>query len=624
MCGVSGIYERDGRPVDAEKLAWMTDLQRHRGPDDRGVWIGGPHGNIGLGHRRLAIVDLSPQGACPMHDVDERAVITYNGEVYNYRELRAELVDKGFSFKSDSDTEVILNAYLAWDLDFVHRLNGMFAMAIWDRALQRLVLVRDRFGVKPLYLRAEGARLSFASEIKPLLSTTGSNRPDLDRLAASLFAHVSDHGDRTMFADVAQLPAGHLLVADADGVLTRRWFQLEPEQDLPGSGPELIERFRELFTDAVNLRLRSDVPVGSCLSGGIDSSSIVLVMDQLRRRGAPDSVAVRTFSAAFDVPGTDERPYQQVVQEAAGALPHLVCPDAGVIASDLDAVVWHQDEPFASPSVSAQYCVMRLAREAGVPVLLDGQGGDELLAGYDPHWAPYLYDLVRGGHLADAAWELVHGRRLLGPGALLRPVADAAPEALHRLLWPAVRPKQFPGLRMPAAAVPRGLGGDVTLAGGRRLDRTLAADVSVVRLPGLLHYEDRNSMAHSVESRTPFLDYRLVQLALALPIELKRHRGETKVALRRAMGSLLPDQVANRRDKIGFATPAAALLADQRLADRIECALASPELDRIPFFHRAEARAAWRSFKHGNTRLAVPMWKLLTLESWARQFQVAA
>ncbi len=469
----------------------MSRLMRHRGPDDEGVVLldvsdggalvlGGPDtpddvyasglpyapgrrtGDrtdaryaVGLLHRRLSIVDLSPAGHQPMCDRDRRSWLVFNGEVYNWVELRRELESLGDTFVSASDTEVILAAYHRWGPECLSRFNGMFALALWDTRERRLFCARDRFGVKPFYYQHEDGRFAFASEPKALVLTQPRPIAGRDEAVRDLLAlDWVDHRDTTFFDGLMQLPAAHWLSVGENGLEIRRWWGLDPARRAPGGPAAWTGEFAELFTDAVRLRLRADVPVGSCLSGGLDSSAVVTTMARL---GAGEQ---HTFSCAYDVPGFDERPHIDAAVAASGARPHLVVPDGADFWSVFDRLAYQQDEPTAGSGLYSQWKVMELAHRAGLKVLLDGQGGDETLAGYFRYLPIALRDRLARGDVAGFARGFgdVAGRLGARHHDRAHPRAVAA-GAIVRAAAPPLRAGQGPragaraaGARVPSAA----------------------------------------------------------------------------------------------------------------------------------------------------------------------------
>ena len=596
MCGIAGFWQAR-EPARLGRLRAMTDRLRHRGPnadgylllDSRGDarWDGTgtpPEGryDLALGHRRLSILDLSDAGTQPMASPDGRSWIVYNGEIYNYLELRTELVALGYAFETGTDTEVLLAAYQEWGPACLTRFNGMWSFALWDGRRQCLFAARDRFGVKPFYYAHTDEGFVFGSEIKALLA-----HPHVPREAnpAIVYDYLSlrlvDHTNETFFAGIQRLPAGHhLTLRQGSAPVIERYWDCRPEfQDdaSPAEEAAAIERFRELFEDAVRIRLRADVPVGSCLSGGLDSSSIVVTANRLMfEEHAIDRALAgdrqRTFSACFEDARFDERQHIDRVIAATGASTYRVFPTGERMWEELPALVDQMDEPFSSTSQYSQYNVMRLARESGVTVTLDGQGADELLAGYPGYHSVFLATLLRAGRISAGAHEALATMRMAGRGRgaaelALRTAYGLVPTqitspirtALSPLLAsrsPEGRSLQVIRPELQARFADRRLGwleGRARAMGDLRLK--LYEDVFQFSLPSLLRYADRNSMAFSIESRMPLLDYRIIEHAFRLPLSLIMRDGWTKWIFRKAMTGALPPEVQWRKDKMGFVTP---------------------------------------------------------------------
>jgi len=525
----------------------------HRGPDGEG-WreLESAAGPVVLAHRRLAVIDTSAAGLQPMADAEERLWITFNGEIYNYRELRDELAGRGHRFRTRTDTEVLLAAWREWGEAALPRLNGMFAFVLFDARRAELVAVRDRFGVKPLYLARVAGGLALASEIKQLLALPElAARLDPERALDFLAGGLLDHTERTLFAGIGQLRGGAMLrvaLADPGGLATpqrRRWYRF-PEAPRPAEADEAAEGFAALLDDSVRLRLRADVTVGSCLSGGLDSSSIVCLVARHTHRLA-------TFSAVHDDPAIDERRFIREVVAVTGAEGHETTPRGAELAASAERLAWMQDEPFGSTSVFAQDRVFALARQHRTKVMLDGQGADEQLGGYAYCFGAFHAGLLRHGRLVRLAAELAAQRRRHGIAAAAQLRALAAASLPDAIRGPLARVGRRPPWILPAFwREHRGGGGP---AGGASLAALSRAQLLATSLPMLLHYEDRNSMAHGIEARLPFLDYRVVEWSLAQGDEHKIVDGETKWMLRRAMSAMLPPAIRDRQDKLGFPTP---------------------------------------------------------------------
>jgi asparagine synthase (glutamine-hydrolysing) len=618
MCGIAGVVA-PGRPAEVETAAAMAAALDHRGPDGDGLWSGD---GVALGFRRLAIIDLSDAGMQPMASTDGRDVLVHNGEIYNYRELRAELEAKGHDFRSASDTEVILAAYREWGVRCVERFNGMWAFAIWDGTRRMLFASRDRFGVKPFYYRHADGRLVFASELKAFRADPAVRlEPNARAIRDYLEQGYLDHTDETFFAEIVKLPPAHCLTLGSEGLRTWRYWALEPRAAPAG---DAAGELRELFLDAVRLRLRSDVPVGTCLSGGIDSSAVACAVDHLLRTEAENARPVgprqRTFTAYFAEPGFDEREYAEAVVERTRAEPHWITFGDGELVDVLDSIVEAQDEPFGSTSIVAQWFVMREARRAGLKVLLDGQGADETLAGYHSYFGPRFADLLAAGRLRELRAELGGYRRLHGAGARAAAVALARPFVPERVRWLA-RGRVRGGSALVGAGL-RGL--DPTPEGDGapyrdRFRRQLHLILTRRGLPELLHYEDRNSMAHSLEARVPFLDYRLVELLFSLEGGELIERGRTKAVLRRALGDLLPPVVRDRVDKLGFVTPEHRWLRG-RLGELAADVFASRSSAERGWVDATAVRRRLERHRRGELDAGFELWRALNLELWARTF----
>ncbi|WP_332448913.1 asparagine synthase (glutamine-hydrolyzing) [Methanoculleus sp.] len=599
MCGIAGQFVLNGGEADAGLVGAMAERLSHRGPDGEGRYFSGP---VGLAHRRLAIIDLSEEGRQPMGSEDGSLQIVFNGEIYNYRELREELFAAGHRFASATDTEVILHAYEEWGRDCLARFNGMWAFALWDGRRRELFCARDRLGVKPFYYTTARGSFLFASEIKALLVHPEVGRGANDRMLMTFLAWgVADHTPETMYDGVFQLPPAHSLVVSEGGIgEPERYWDVVMNGASRGAGDdEAARRVRDLLTDAVRLRLRSDVPVGTCLSGGIDSSTVTALINVLLREEGPESVGERqkTFSVCFDDPRFDESKHIDTMVAATGVASHRTTPDTKGLWEDIERLLFMQDEPFASLSIYAQYCVMRLAGDE-VKVVLDGQGADEQLGGYIAYQAPYIRGLLRRREFLAALREGIGSARRHG----------------SFFSWAArqsrVRSKRRWLLRGEAPAVLRYAGS---------LDEVLKREVTASNLPLLLHWEDRNSMAFSIEARVPFLDYRLVEYLAGLPLDQKVRGGVTKYVLRRAIRGLVPEAIRCRMDKMGFVTPEEAWMKDE-LAPEILALFSSPEFSRRPYWDADQVLRNYRAFLDGKSEYSTEFWRIACAELWLRQF----
>lgn len=632
MCG---IFASVGFTPDARHI----DIVSHRGPDGRG-WreFQSAAGPVALGHRRLSIIDLDERAAQPMSVRDERFWITFNGEIYNFIELRAELERAGEAFYTTSDTEILLRAYVLWGEAMLDRLLGMFAFVIYDAKEQHLFAARDRFGMKPLYYLLSPNGLAFASEIKQLANLVGFSRKiNLARSYDYLSAGWTDHTEETLFADVRQLRGGQCVtVALNRGPIrrlpVRRWYALPRQPAQTIREDQAATKFRLLFEEAVNIHLRSDVRVGSCLSGGLDSSSIVVVMDRIMRRaGAPQPI--HTVSACYDDQAIDERRYVEMVVAATRTEPHYIYPTAARVFGDAEKIAWHQDEPHYNTSMYAQWCVFEAAKLHGIKVMLDGQGADEQLGGYHYYFAIHGGALMRRRRYADVARMLLerkswHGVSLARQFLELRgrPRLPAFLRALRRPPRPAAGAGWLDGALSQAAAADGGTYQSALMRDNLGtvddLGRLALVEIMSASLPKLLRYEDRNSMAHSIEARLPFLDHRLVEFTLGLWDQHKIVGGDTKRVLRRAMNGDLPEGVRQRRDKIGFATPQNEWFRGQ-LRPLIEAGVRNT-LETFPgLFNEAKVDAALKAAMAGNPTTLNP-WMLVNFGIWAKVFGMSA
>ncbi len=595
MCGIAGFFGPPDRPL----LERMTAVLAHRGPDDAG-FVEEP--TYSLGHRRLCIID--PEGGHqPMVSADGRLQLAYNGELYNFRELRRALIELGHSFHTGSDSEVILQAYAAWGTEAFARFNGMWALALADTRTGRLVLSRDPLGIKPLYYAAAGGRWLFASEIKALLQDPALRaRPDEQMLYEYLAHGLHDHRPETFFAGVFRLSAGTFADVDAQGVHATPYWEPLPGRD----GTAEPADFRARFRSAVERHLVADVPVGTCLSGGLDSSAIVSCMTELLREHVPDADALRgrvqTFSAVFDGDPIDERAYIEAEIGATGAASTYIHPKSWDLVHELTQVVWHQDEPMVSTGPYAQWAVLREAARH-VRVVLDGQGGDELMAGYVPYHGVYLRQLWRQRRLGallseawaarDVLWPLVR-RQLAGRRRPVSPEALLQPRFCERVRPPQARPC------------------------ADDLKRRLLQDLTSFSLPPLLRYEDRNSMAHSLESRVPWLDRELVSTVLNLPERAIIQAGWNRALLREAFEGTLPEKIRRRRWKVGFTTPESRWLFARRAV--FQSLLASPAFQSRPYWRGAAIADAFRAAASGRRDASLFFWRTINVELWLRVF----
>ncbi len=609
MCGIAGVVARRNSLDVSRAIKEMSYRVRHRGPDDHGHYV---RGRVALGHRRLSIIDLSVGGHQPMASEDGRYVIVYNGEVYNFLELKSELMAFGFRFRSNSDTEVVLAAFAAWGSDCLARFNGMWSFAIYDEQENSIFAARDRFGVKPFYFILNESCFAFGSEIRQLLPLLDSVEANPSTLSEFLLVGEPRQSPETFFKDVSNLLPGHYLSyhVDTNRCSIERYYglsdQLNGVDDRPDT--EVLRDFREIFEDSVRLRLRSDVRVGTCLSGGLDSSSVAMVASAMHRLNSNSPFSAIT--AISDEPRNSEEIYAEAVIDAGSLHWIKVRPSYEDFCASLDTVVTHQEEPFASPSICMQSFVMRAARENGVVVLLDGQGGDETLLGYDRYYIPYFVELWRAGDFG----ELLHGvRDTLQSNAnmnMLRLTGyllfGLLPSLRHR--YHLYRSKHI----VSSPPRPDWINSFAKACHDVRALQIL--EVEATSLPSLLRYEDKNSMAFSIEARLPFLDYRLVEKSIALALNMKMRAGWTKWALRQSMSDVLPHRIAWRRNKIGFAPP------DQWIARHGEI-MAEKVVQSVLMRRFCDLDRLRRYYSKLDPN---SQWRLYSVALWEEQFGVGA
>jgi len=616
VCGIIGFVGR-GLTIQKDEFLQLRDLLAHRGPDDAGVWES-TDGNAMLGHRRLAILDLSSTGHQPMVSAQGDVAIVFNGEIYNYLELKEELKAAGCRFRSASDTEVLLLGYETWGTSLLEKLNGMFAFAIWDSRRQRLFAARDRFGEKPFYYctghRRDG--LFFASEIKslvhsPVIAKCCENARALYRC---LSYYQIDECDETMFEGVSSLPAAHALLYtphDPAPTIWRYWDLCPDKQIRMKNDNEYAEQLLALLADSVRIRLRSDVIVGSSLSGGLDSSTIVGLVARISGKGNQ-----KTFSARFDDARYDEGKHIQRIVEWTGAESHTVYPNPEQLPGEMERLTWHQEQPFFSTSIFAQWNVMRLAKEHGVVVLLDGQGADEIFAGYHLYFTHYyrtLFQNLRWAELVHAIYDYGKVHSLVQWPVL---VYEFLPWYLQRLCKEWKRPggirKEFEQRYFtPPETVPKRY--------ATPLEERLYESLVSTHLPTLLRYADRNSMAFSREVRLPFLDHRVVEFLFSIPYDQKIRRSMTKVALRECLRGVVPEEIRLRHDKLGFATPEVKWLRGP-LRSWAEDILGSKRCKEREWIDSAVMEKVWHRFMSGLDENYTIIWRWLSLEVWARVF----
>jgi asparagine synthase (glutamine-hydrolysing) len=623
MCGICGVVARDARQgVDRTTVDRMTATLRHRGPDASATYVDGP---AALGHTRLAIIDLSAAGRQPMSNEDGRYTIVFNGEIYNYVELR-ERLESRHTFRSHTDTEVILHLFEDEGPDCVNHLNGMFAFAIWDARERTLFAARDRVGIKPFYYALDGERFLFASEIKAIVAAPFT--VDIDR------AGVADYltfqfclGDRTLFKNVRKLLPGHTLRVTPGHVEVRRYWDPDYAVDMDRTPVQFEEQLRELLYHAVRLQLRADVPIGAHLSGGLDSTAVMCLARSL------GATPFHTFSGAFDEGDRfDESRYATLAASCAGTIHHEVRPTATQFVELMPKIVYAMDEPSAGPGVFPQYLVSALAREH-VKVVLGGQGADEVFGGYTRYLVMYLEACIKGGiqgtqeddrYVVTFESILPNLPQLQGYEPMLRQfwASGVFGDADRRYFQLIARAGRTGDVIAPEFWLSLHEDHDPFAAFQAEFDRPgcpslinrmLRFDFQTL-LPALLHVEDRTSMAVSLESRVPLLDHRIVELAASMPPKVKFRGGRSKHIFRKAVEPIVPAEIFSRRDKMGFPVPLARWYREAPVRDFVGDTLRSaasrgvvqPEL--VDGMQREAA-----DFDRG-------IWGLLNLELWMEAF----
>ncbi len=615
MCGICGIVNFNMDQVEEAPIRKMMKIMKHRGPDDEGVFL---DNNIGLGFVRLSIIDLSPSGHQPKISSDERYVIVFNGEIYNYIELREELKKDGISFSTQSDTEVLLNAYIKWGENCLTRFNGMWAFVIYDRKEERIFAARDRFGVKPFYFIKTESSFAFCSEIKPLLSLLRHKpSPNFQSIFDFLVFNRTDQSDETFFKEVHKLQHGEKFSFSTKPkqdsicrISSFRWYDLRNEVSNV-TGFKDSDEFKEMFISSINLRLRSDVPVGVCLSGGLDSSSIVSVLLKAFERQD-----LNTFSAIYNKGQSGDE--MEFIQEYKPYLKNMyyTTATAETLKYDLIRFINAHAEPMPGTSPYAQFKVMELAK-GKVVVTLDGQGADEQLAGYHYFYGFFFKDLFKNGRLIKLFSEikkyLIIHRSFYGLKSFLYLMLSQKLRTSLRLLNNGYLTKEFKEKHKSISSISRDLYGSNSL-------KSALLDHFEFKLEHLLKWEDINSMYFSLEARVPFLDHRLVEKVMATNIDLILEGGVTKQLLRESMIGILPEKIRMRQDKIGFETPQDEWFRTPEWQTIIEEILLSKSFKERNIIDPEIAFRKYKMHLTGSINCAEDIWKWIHLELWFREF----
>ncbi len=609
MCGICGIINFNQEPASETKIRAMMQIMKHRGPDDEGVYI---DRNVGLGFVRLSIIDLSPAGHQPMISSDKRYVIVFNGEIYNYIELKQILQSKGYVFFSNSDTEVLLNAYIEWGEVCLDQFNGMFSFVIYDKLEQKVFAARDRFGVKPFYYYLDKDSFVFASEIPSIFQAGNVEKfPNEDIIYTYLAFNRTDFDEQTFFRNVLKLVHGHKVSfhTGKDKIRPIRWYYLKEKLDNPF---ENTDEFKDLFTDSVKLRLRSDVPVSLSFSGGLDSSSILSVL--LKDFNRND---IHTFSAIYGKGKQgDESEYINLYKDEAVPL-HYTYPTSDSLMDDLEDFIGSQTEPVQSTSIYAQYKVLQMIHQQQIKVTLTGQGADEQFGGYHYFFGQYFKELLHQFRLFKLLSEGAHYFK--NHKSLL---------AFRYFLYYSMNPAMQNRLAVNNAKfLNKDFSSSHKMKNYKMKDLYTAKSLNdsflnhfEYKLEHLLKWDDINSMRFSVETRVPFLDYRLVERTLALNSGSIIKNGTTKYFLREAMSGILPEAIRMRQSKIGFSTPDNDWFREQKFSDLINEILISQKFINRGYIDASDARRLYLRHIKNELNISREIWKWINLELWLRKY----
>ncbi len=642
MCGISGIFTLDKTNINLETLLTMNNKIRHRGPDDEGYFIRAvtssapqlysgddstlqikkqyPHvkesspSNLALGFRRLSIIDLSEQGHQPMQDESKRFTIVFNGEIFNYLELREQLKALGYIFKSDSDTEVVLNMYIEYKEKSFNMFNGMWALAIWDNKKEELTLCRDRWGIKPLCYYHDKKILLFGSEEKQIISTSINISPNYDMIYRYLkLGSMVRYKDETFYQEIKVLTPGSYLKATQGTFSIYSYYEMDINkfEKYDKSLEEATKEYQKLFSQAVKLRMRSDVEVGSCLSGGLDSSAIVGIASQSTKQN------FKTFSAYYaQSKEYDERKWIDIVNNTYGCQGHFLSPSDKEVAKEFERITYLHDAPVIGSSPVSQYFVMKKARENGISVVLDGQGSDEITAGYNHAFYRYYADLIRQREFTRLSAELPEYLRYQQKGNSLT--------KLSKILFTFICKEstlynyEIRNLH-PDVMFSRYRKGIISAVEDLPCSKLSNFQYNLLRnifLPSLLHFEDRNSMAFSVESRVPFLDINLVEFAFSLPSHYKIQGAQGKYIHRQSLKNIVPEAIYNRKDKINFSAPGEVSWLRKAMKESLKATFNSPFFTKSKLFDTIKLGEMVHNYLLGENKHATMIWKLYALGIW--------
>ena len=604
MCGISGIINKNFSPVSEDEISKMTDLIVHRGPDSEGYFFGN---NFAFGNRRLCIIDLSEKGNQPM-TYKTRYTITYNGEIYNYLEIRNDLERYGYRFNSETDTEVILAAYDKYGIDCINTFNGMWAFALYDKEQSLIFCSRDRFGVKPFYYSNNHDKFVFGSELKQIVGYQARIKVNQPVLMDYLVAGFDDHTNETFYKDIYKLEQSHNLIYNlkSNTWSIKKYYEIKIDPDLSKlNEADSVNLYRTTLSDSIKLRLRSDVKVGTCLSGGLDSSSVATIASSFYRQNSLNKFT--SITAKSTERELDESHFAEAVSKNSDLDWNFTTPDAHDFLENIDKIISVQEEPFGSPSVFMQFKVFEKARELGCTVMLDGQGGDETLLGYERYYPAYLLSLNpvnRFSNFFNASENSGLSKKNLLSYLFYFTIPSIRMMRL-RAKFPFVRKDFYNLLNFKYI--------QESSNSYRDIIQLQKLELMNLQLPHLLKYEDRNSMYHSVESRLPFIDYRLVETALSINNRYKIKDGWTKYLLRKSMEGNLPDEITWRKNKIGFNAPESIWL--HNISDLIkESIIRSEILDKITNKKDLLKRIDLLDLR--------TLWRLFNIAKWEEVFNV--
>lgn len=642
MCGITGIFNLDGKPVDLNILEEMNNRIKHRGPDDEGYFLKpvtssspqlfsgddslpiiksifphikkAQHSNFALGFRRLSVIDLSEHGHQPMQDETFRYTISYNGEIYNYLELRKELQALGYVFYSHSDTEVVLKMYIEFGDDCFVKLNGTWAIAIWDNQLEELTLCRDRWGIKPLCYYLDERRLIFGSEEKQIISAGIPITPNYEMIYRYLkLGSMVRYGEETFYNEIKVVRPAHLMKITSEAVSEKRYYQMDIDnfETYSGDFDTAVKEYQQLFSNSVKLRMRSDVEVGASLSGGLDSSAIVYQAVQHKDK------RLKTFSAYYPQGKEyDEREWIRIVNNAYGCKGYLLSPKAQEVNADFKHLTYLHDAPVIGSSPVTQYYVMQKVRESGATVVLSGQGSDEITAGYNHAFYRYYVDLLKQRDFTRLSAEL--------PDYLKNQQKGSSLAKLGKILFTLLNKEsslykfELKSLNSDIlhSRYSKDILNEVEDLKCSRLSNFQYNLLNNIFLPSLLHFEDRNAMAASVESRVPFLDVNLVEFAYSLPSHFKIKGAQGKYIHRESLKELVPPEIYNRKDKVNFAAPGETTWLRQAMKGSLKETINSPFFTKSKQFDTIKLGELIHNYLHGDNKHAILVWKLYALGVW--------